>query len=149
MGAFPAGRRVAGSAVSNPAIAVSSAAASATVRVIGPAVSCVCEIGMMPVRETRPTVGLKPTSAQLLDGETIEPSVSVPTVRAQRFAAPAVPDPELEPEGSRSRTYGFLHCPPRPLQPLCECVDRKFAHSERFVLPRITAPASRSRLTMW
>ena len=29
-----------------------------------------------------------------------------------------------------------------------ECVERKFAHSLRLVLPRITAPASRSRATM-
>ena len=49
----------------------------------------------------------------------------------------------------RSSAYGFRHCPPRPLQPLEECVERKFAHSDRFVLPRITAPASRSRLTAW
>src|SRR5262245_19245897 len=129
-------------------MAVSRTAASATVRVIGPAVSCVWEIGMMPVRETRPTVGLKPTSAQLLDGDTIEPSVSVPIVRAQRLAAAAVPEPELEPEGSRSRAYGLTTCPPRPLHPLCECVERKFAHSERLVLPRMTAPASRRRFTM-
>ncbi len=29
-------------------------------------------------------------------------------------------------------------------QPLVECVDRKFAHSDRFALPMMTAPASRS-----
>ena len=29
-----------------------------------------------------------------------------------------------------------------------ECVERKFAHSLRFVLPRMTAPAARSRSTM-
>ena len=37
--------------------------------------------------------------------------------------------------------------PPRPLQPLLDLVDRKFAHSLRFVLPKITAPAARSRST--
>ena len=47
--------------------------------------------------------------------------------------------------GCGRATYGFRVCPPRPLQPLVECVERKLAHSLRFVLPRITAPASRSR----
>ena len=35
-------------------------------------------------------------------GLTIEPSVSVPTAAAQRLAATATADPELEPEGVRS-----------------------------------------------
>jgi hypothetical protein len=34
--------------------------------------------------------------------------------------------------------------PPRPLQPLVESDERKFAHSLKLVLPRITAPAWRS-----
>ncbi len=37
--------------------------------------------------------------------------------------------------------------PPRPDHPLVDVDDRMFAHSERFVLPRRTAPASRSRRT--
>ena len=84
----------------------------------------------------------------MFDGDTIEPSVSVPTPTAARFAAIAAPVPELDPDGLRSSAYGFFVCPPRPLQPLVECVERKFAHSLRFVLPRITAPASRRRATM-
>ena len=74
--------------------------------------------------------------------------VSVPTAAAARFAATATADPELEPEGLRSSAYGFRVCPPRALQPLEECDDRKLAHSLRFVLPRMTAPALRSRVTM-
>src|SRR5882672_12723612 len=102
----------------------------------------------MPLRLSRPSVGLMPTSELLFEGDTIEPSVSVPIAAAPRFAATAAPEPELDPEGLRSSAYGFFVWPPRPLQPLEECVDRKFAHSLRFVLPRITAPASRSRRTM-
>src|SRR5262249_59505468 len=90
-------------------------------------------------------VGWIPTRLLPADGATIEPSVSVPTAAAARFAATAAPDPELDPDGFRSSAYGFFVWPPRPLQPLLECVDRKFAHSLRLVLPRITAPASRSR----
>ena len=79
-----------------------------TLRHIGPGVSWLCAIGMMPDRLARPSVGLMPTSEQLFDGETIEPSVSVPIASAQRFADTAPPDPELDPHGFRSSTYGFL-----------------------------------------
>ena len=100
---------------------------------------------MMPERLTRPNVGLMPTSPLTVDGQTIDPSVSVPMAAAARLAAIALPDPELDPHGLRSRTYGFFTCPPRPLHPLVLLVDRKFAHSLRLVLPRMTAPAARNR----
>src|SRR3954469_7487563 len=100
---------------------------------------------MMPARDTSPTVGLMPTSAAAAAGDVTDPSVSVPMATAQQLAAVADPEPELEPDGVRSSAYGLRVCPPRPLQPLVECVDRKFAHSLRFVLPMITAPAARSR----
>src|SRR5579863_3991094 len=103
---------------------------------------------MIPERLSSPTVGLIPTRPLTDDGHVTEPSVSVPTAAAQRFAAAAAPDPELEPHGLRSSAYGLRVSPPRPLQPLVEWPDRKFAHSLRLVLPRSTAPASRSRLTM-
>src|SRR5437868_8538275 len=103
---------------------------------------------MMPLLLRSPSVGLMPTIPLADDGHTIEPSVSVPIAAAQRLAATAPPEPELEPHGLRSRTYGFFACPPRPLQPLVECVERKFAHSLRFALPRKTAPAARSLAAM-
>src|SRR5438034_7800785 len=121
------------------------AAASATVRPCGPAVSCVCEMGTTPARLTRPTVGLIPTTPLALAGQTIEPSVSVPTPAAHRLAETATAEPELEPQGLRSRTYGLRVWPPRADQPDVERDDRKFAHSLRLVLPRITAPARRRR----
>jgi hypothetical protein len=110
-------------------------------------VSWLAEIGMMPARLTRPTVGLSPTSPQMEAGHTTEPSVSVPMVMVARLAAAAAPDPELEPHGLRSSAYGLCVCPPRALHPLVDFVERKLAHSLRFVLPRTTAPASRSRET--
>ena len=67
---------------------------------------------------------------------------------AARFAAMAAPVPELDPDVLRSSTYGLRHRPPRPDQPLVDRVDRKLAHSLRFVFPRMTAPASRSLATM-
>src|SRR4051794_11493174 len=95
-------------------------AASRTLRVMGPAVSCDDEIGMMPDRLSRPTVGWTPTRPLTDAGEMIEPLVSVPTAAAQRLAEAAAPEPELEPDALRSRAYGFLVRPPRPLQPLVE-----------------------------
>src|SRR6266567_3648713 len=127
-----------------PVMAPSKKAASETVRAKGPTVSWLCEIGITPARLVRPTVGLMPTTPFVEAGQRIEPSVSVPNDAAARFAAIAAADPELEPQGVRSRTYGLSPCPPRPLD---EAVERKLAHSLRLVLPRITAPASRSLLT--
>jgi len=60
-------------------------------------------MGMMPDRLTRPTVGLIPTMEFAEAGQMIEPSVSVPIAAAQRSAATATPDPELDPQGLRSR----------------------------------------------
>src|SRR5436190_19406048 len=100
---------------------------------------------MIPERPISPTVGLIPTSELPDAGDVTEPSVSVPMAAAQQLDAAAAPEPELDPDGLRSSTYGLRVCPPRPLHPLDECVDRKFAHSLRFVLPRITAPAARRR----
>src|SRR4051812_13197386 len=129
-------------------MAPSRTATSRTVRPIGPAVSCVLEMGTIPPRLHRPTVGLRPTIPQALAGETIEPSVSVPIATAHKFAETAAADPELDPDGLRSNAYGFLVSPPRPLQPLVDLEPLKFAHSLRFVLPSSTAPASRNLLTI-
>src|SRR5215813_755576 len=101
-------------------------------------------MGTIPARLIEPNVGLIPTIPFADDGHTTEPSVSVPTATTHRFAEAAAPDPELEPHGLRSRAYGFFVRPPRPLQPLVEWFERMLAHSLRFVLPRINAPASRN-----
>src|SRR6266487_4357140 len=87
---------------------------------------------MMPAPPIKPSVGLTPTSEHAEEGQTMEPSVPVPT---------------LDPHGLRSSAYGFWHCPPRPLQPLDDWLPRKLAHSLKLVFPRITAPAARSRST--
>ena len=132
-------------------------AASVTVRTIGPAVSWLWAMGTIPAWATSPTVGLRPTIALLPAGQTIDPSVSVPTAIAHRFAAAATADPELEPQGSHARSYGLRVKPPRALQPLRKrpasvtglgTRPRKLAHSDRLVLPSTTAPAARSRVTI-
>src|SRR6266702_4617737 len=118
-------------------------AASATVRAWTPTVSWVCEIGTTPARLVSPIVGLSPTTPLALAGQTTLPSVSVPSETAAKLAEAAAPEPELEPQGLRAIPYGLLVWPPRPDQPLVDSNDLKLAHSERLVLPRITAPPAR------
>jgi len=79
-------------------------AASATVLAIGPVTSWLWAIGTTPERLVRPRVGLMPTRALWEEGQTIEPSVSVPSEAAARLAAIAVPEPELDPQGLWSST---------------------------------------------
>src|SRR5438132_5004207 len=95
---------VAGSRPSNVRlwITLSVAAASRTVRVCGPTVSCVCEIGTTPARLTRPQVGLRATTPLALPGQTIQTTVSLPSETVTKLADTAAPEPELEPHGLRS-----------------------------------------------
>src|SRR5881296_2053725 len=94
---------------------------------------------MTPARLVRPTVGLIPTTELTPEGQTIDPSVSVPIDTVTRFAATAWPEPELEPQGVRSSEYGPTPWPPRALHPLVSCVDLKNAHSLILALPRTIA----------
>src|SRR3954464_8496807 len=93
---------VAGSFGSTAATAPRTTAASGTLRAIGPAVSCSALIGTTPARLHSPSVGLIPTIPFAPDGQTIEPSVSVPTVMVARSAEAMTPEPQLEPHGLRS-----------------------------------------------
>jgi len=101
----------------------------------------------MPLRLTSPRVGLMPTMPHALAGQTMLPSVSVPTAMGARPAATATPEPELDPDGLRPGPCGLTAWPPSVLQPLLEWLERKFAHSDRLALPKITAPASRRLVT--
>src|SRR5262249_28610384 len=100
-----------------------------------------------PPRLVRPIVGLIPTTLLTLAGQTMLPSVSVPSPTAEKLAATEAAEPELEPHALRSSEYGLLTSPPRPDQPLVEKKERKFAHSERPVFPRIPAPPARNLAT--
>jgi hypothetical protein len=79
-------------------------AASVAVLAIGPAVSWLWPIGTMPSRDTRGIVGFSPNVEFACEGAMIDPSVSVPTATAHRFAAVATAEPELEPHGLSPRT---------------------------------------------
>src|SRR5438128_12286042 len=101
-------------------------------------------MGTTPARLVTPTVGLIPTTLLTFAGQTMLPSVSEPIDTEEKLEDTAAADPELEPQALRSSEYGLCVSPPRPDQPLVEKKERKFAHSDRFVLPRITAPPARS-----
>ncbi len=114
---------------------------------MGPGLSWLALIGTMPPVGTEPTVGFSPTIPLTDAGQTMDPSVSVPTARGTRPAASAAPDPDEEPPALRSSAHGFPTRPPVADHPLVERSERMLAHSERLVLPSTTAPASRSRVT--
>jgi len=61
-------------------------------------------MGMMPTREIMPSEGLMPTMLLWEAGQTMEPSVSVPTASTAKSAATATAEPELEPQGVRVRS---------------------------------------------
>src|ERR1700748_2616333 len=104
-------------------------------------------MGTMRARLTSPPVGSSPTSPFTAAGQVIDPSVSVPIAAFTSPAATAAALPDEEPHGSRSNANGLRVCPPTPLHPEIEAFDRMFAHSDRFVFPRITASALRNRAT--
>lgn len=69
-----------------------------------PTVSSLGDIGMTPARLVNPTVGLIPTTEFNEDGQSMDPSVSVPSVTAARFAAAAIAEPVLDPHGGDDST---------------------------------------------
>src|SRR5512132_2653065 len=95
-----------------------------------------------PKRDTRPYVGLRPTTPQNAAGWRTEPPVSVPSAAAASSAPTAAADPPDEPPGTRSRSHGLR------VGLKAECsVDEPIANSSMLVLPSITAPAAPSRTT--
>src|SRR5687767_11298409 len=82
---------------SAPLIASSTSAQSSAVRQIGPSLSMVHDSAIAPVLGTRPYVGRRPVTPQRVDGDEIEPSVSLPIENATSPAAVAAAGPADEP----------------------------------------------------
>ncbi len=121
-------------------MASSSAAASATVRVIGPLVAFqLCGPG---AADTRPRDGLSPKVPHHADGIRIEPPPSEPRAIGQSPAASAAAAPPDDPPGERSGFHGF-----RPGGYAVVRVVEREPNSGVFVFPRITKPALRTRAT--
>ena len=123
---------------------LNSAARSSTVRAMGPTTSRPPRmIGSPSARATRPALGLRPTSPQWLQGVRTEPPPSVPIASGPTPLATDATAPALEEPGVTSSRHGLRVVPyfgvltmPRPVE-----------NSEQVVFPRITAPASRTRMT--
>src|SRR5260370_13321445 len=90
-----------------------------------------------PYRLTRPYVGRSPTTPQVVEGEIMEPSVSVPSEKPTNPADVDAADPAEEPLDVRSVFHGFLVMPANHNPP--------WASAPIESLPSSTAPSSSSR----
>ena len=91
-----------------------------------------------PLRLIAPTLGLKPTAPQKLDGRRIEPTTWVPRPAGTMPAPTAADEPLDEPPGVRLGSCGFWVL----------CHGWVAANSVVVVLPMMMAPASRSAWTL-
>src|SRR5215468_6253121 len=97
---------------------------------------------MTPERDTRPYVGLIPTTPQNAAGRRMEPPVSVPRLAGTSRAATAAPEPPDDPPGTRSPCHGLRVGPNAEFS-----FDEPIANSSQLSLPRTTAPARFRRAT--
>src|SRR5437763_16308923 len=116
----------------------SSAAASRTVRAMGPDVPRPSEPETYGAGDTRPRDGLMPTSPQHEAGMRIEPPPSVPCASGSSPPATAAAAPPLEPPGGSDVSQGFRHAP-FSSDSVCAIVP----NSGVLVLPTMTKPALR------
>src|SRR5438067_1709064 len=89
----------------------SSAAASGTVRAIGPEIPRPKTPGPYGAGETRPSDGLLQTRPQHDAGLRIEPPPSLPCAIGASPAATAAAAPPLEPPGVRAVSHGLRQAP--------------------------------------
>src|SRR3954465_15145518 len=79
-------------------MALSTMAQSSTARQIGPILSIDQLRAMAPVRGMRPKVGRSPVTPTRVDGDEMEPRVSVPIAKATHPADVAEDEPADEPD---------------------------------------------------
>ena len=91
---------------------------------------------------TRPFCGLRPSTPQQAAGIRIEPPPSDPIAAPASPAATAAAEPPDDPPGVRCRSHGLRLTPN-----VGDSVHGVTVSSGTWVLPRITAPAPRSRRT--
>src|SRR6188768_518563 len=107
----------AGSTPSAPRMTSNTMAQSSTLRQMGPILSIDHDSAMAPLRLTAPKVGRSPVVPQRVDGDTIEPHVSVPMANATNPAAVAEADPADEPLDPSSVFQGLRVMPPNHTSP--------------------------------
>src|SRR5687768_17224515 len=87
-------------------------AQSSALRQIGPALSRLQLNTMAPLLLVAPKVGRSPVTPQRVDGDIIEPHVSVPMAKGNSPAAVAAAEPAEEPLDPCFRFQGLLVRPP-------------------------------------
>src|SRR3989338_6907527 len=117
-------------------MAANTSAQSSTVRAIGPILSMLHDSALAPRRLARPQVGRRPVTPQRVQGETIEPQVSVPMAKPTSPAATAAAGPAEEPLEPSSVFHGLRVIPPNHTSPQASAPTDSFAAS--------TAPAASS-----
>src|SRR5690349_5246447 len=113
-------------------------ASSSALRQMGPTLSRLQHSTMAPLLLTVPKLGLNPVAPQRVEGETMEPRVSVPSVNGNNPATTEAAEPADDPLDPCLRFQGFLVSPPNHLLLYASAPSESFAQS--------TAPASFSRV---
>src|SRR5680860_512081 len=111
-------------------------AASSALLQIGPILSRLQESVIAPDLLTEPKVGRNPVAPQVVDGDIMEPCVSVPNENGTSPATVAAAGPAEEPLEPSNIFHGFLVRPPNQTSPEASAPSVNFAIS--------TAPASSS-----
>src|SRR5688572_19185547 len=101
-------------------------ATSSTLRQIGPT-RVLIPAWIMPSRLTSSSVGAIPTALAARAGLRIDEPVSSAMAQVTRLAATAEPDPELEPIGLLSVSYGLQNVPPNELRGMPEAYSPRLA----------------------
>src|ERR1700674_802083 len=127
------------SSPSGPWMASSTIAQSSTLRQMGPSLSIDHDRAIAPVRGTLPNVGRSPVVPQRVDGDEIDPSVSLPIANPTNPAAVADAGPADDPLEPWSTFHGFFVVAPNHVSPC--------ASSPSVSLAMSTAPAASRRLT--
>src|SRR5678816_3603893 len=104
-----------------------TSAQSSTLRQIGPSLSIVQESAIAPVRGTLPKVGRNPVVPQRVEGDEIDPSVSLPIANPTRPAAVAEAGPAEDPLDPCVTFQGFLVVSPNQMSPCASSPRVSFA----------------------
>src|SRR5260221_9504763 len=114
-------------------------ASSRADRQMGPTLSMLQLRAIAPVLLTLPNVGLNPVTPHWVEGETIDPSVSVPIEKATSPADVPEADPADDPLDPCFKFQGFFVTPPYQMSPLASAPIENL-HTR-------TAPASNNFFT--
>src|SRR5436190_892262 len=104
-------------------------ASSSALLDIGPALSKLQHKTIAPLRLTVPNVGRKPVAPQRVEGDTIEPNVSVPIANGSKPAATDAALPADEPLEPCCRFHGLRVKPPNQRLSYAKEPNESLAHN--------------------